>query len=94
MKAISIAMLGWLAPAALCAQVSAQGQAAATATANTELPHRSGFSANGAAKLEATYAKAAEHRVPREPIAHRVAEGRAKGASESAILSSAAKVEA
>lgn len=53
-----------------------------------------GFSADGSARLEAMYADAKAHHVPREPIARRVDEGRAKGASESRILVSAAKVKA
>src|SRR5579862_3641489 len=53
-----------------------------------------GFSAEGAAKLDAMYAEAREHHVPREPMATRVAEGEAKGASETAILASAGKVKA
>jgi len=40
------------------------------------------------------YAEAKEHHVPREPIAHRVEEGRAKGASEAAIILSAGRVKA
>lgn len=96
-----------LVPAMLAAQVSGQAQAKsratvkvppvaaearATAAARGELRVPKGFSAEGKAKLEAMYAEAKEHDVPREPMSRRVAEGEAKGASETAILASAGKV--
>ncbi len=86
MKTSMLSLIVTLVPAALCAQVSAQ------ATANGEVRAPASFSAQGAAKLNAMYAEAKEHHVPREPMERRVAEGRAKGASEETIISSAGKV--
>lgn len=105
MKATTLTIVTLMVPAMLGAQVSGQAQAtsrttvkapSATAEARTSasgtlrVPKR--FSAEGKAKLEAMYAEAKEHEVPREPMARRVAEGEAKGASETAILASAGKV--
>jgi hypothetical protein len=83
-NAVSLAML--LVPAALNAQ-------AGPASAPLDFKAPSGFTMAGSSKLEIVYAEAQEHRVPLEPIARRVAEGVAKGASESAIIASANKVE-
>lgn len=68
--------------------------ASATAQAKGEFRAPSSFSAEGQAKLNAMYAEAREHHVPREPMAKRVDEGRAKGASETAVIASAGKVKA
>lgn len=65
-----------------------------SATASADFHAPATFSAEGAAKLNAMYAEAKEHRVPREPMARRVAEGSAKGASEATIIVSAGKVKA
>lgn len=107
MKTHSIGLLLSLAPAVMFAQSGVQSQSTATATAKmpeasaaaranttTKMDFRApkSFSAEGSAKLEAMYAEASEHKVPREPIARRVAEGEAKGASETAILASAGRV--
>lgn len=107
MKATTLTIAMSFMPAMLAAQVSGQAQAAsraavkappvaaearATATAHGELRVPKGFSTEGKAKLEAMYAEAREHDVPREPMSRRVAEGEAKGASETAILASAGKV--
>lgn len=109
MKTMTLSLVLLLGPAALGAQAGGQAQSTgststkargpvasmnATANANAEFRAPRGFSAEGAAKLEAMYAEAHEHQVPREPMAHRVAEGRAKGASEAAILASVGKVKA
>ncbi len=72
--------------------VSAVSTTSASASADFHAPAT--FSAEGAAKLNAMYAEAKEHRVPREPMARRVAEGSAKGASEATIIVSAGKVKA
>ncbi|MBW7934126.1 MAG: hypothetical protein H3C62_11080 [Gemmatimonadaceae bacterium] len=95
-----------MVPTLLSAQVS--GRARGTATASTSLPTQAsaqahaatsvdfsppkGWSAEGSARLEAMYADARRKDLPPEPIAQRVAEGRAKGASEAAILASAGTV--
>jgi hypothetical protein len=108
MKTTTVSFMMVLIPAALCAQVSGQAQASSQAQAGSqaqasgqaqvgasaEFKAPSGFSAEGSAKLDAMYAEAREHHVPRQPIAHRVEEGRAKGASEAVIIASAAKVKA
>ena len=90
MKTTTASLIALLVPAALCAQVS--GQASASATVEFRAP--ADFSASGAAKLNAMYAEAKEHHVPRQPIANRVAEGRAKGASEAKVIVSAGHVKA
>jgi len=107
MKKTTVSLIGLLAPVALFAQVS--GQAASSTTAKTggasiasttsasasaEYHAPATFSAEGAAKLNAMYAEAKEHHVPREPMARRVSEGSAKGASEASIIVSAGKVKA
>lgn len=98
-----------LAPIALGAQASGQASGRATGSVTTPKASAStsadvnaqaqfkapkGWSAEGTARLEAMYAEAREKDVPREPIAHRVAEGSAKGASETTILESASEVKA
>jgi hypothetical protein len=70
----------------------AQAQASATANARVSLEPPREFSAEGRAKLEAMYKEAREKDLPPEPVARRVAEGRAKGATEAQILVSAEKV--
>lgn len=81
-------------PAALVAQASGQVAAQANASADASLKAPRGWTAEGSAKLEAMYNDAKGKDLPREPIARRVAEGSAKGASETTILASAAKVKA
>lgn len=71
---------------------SVSGSANASATGEFRAPET--FSASGAAKLNAMYADAEAHHVPRQPMANRVAEGRAKGATEVAIIASAGRVKA
>jgi hypothetical protein len=105
MKTTTVSLIALLVPAALCAQVSGQAGSATTAktggvsaasttqaSASGEFKAPSSFSAEGAAKLDAMYAEAKEHHVPREPMARRVAEGHAKAASEETIIASAGKV--
>jgi hypothetical protein len=102
-RTIALSLL--MIPAVLSAQVSGQASgstvaktngasvastASAQATGDFRAP--SGFSAEGAAKLNAMYAEAQAHQVPREPMAQRVAEGQAKDASEATIIASAGKV--
>jgi len=73
-------------------QASAQARAHANVHAAFNAPER--FSATGRAKLEAMYADARNRDLPEEPIANRVAEGEAKGASEASILAAAGHVKA
>jgi hypothetical protein len=68
--------------------------ASVSARAGAEFKAPSSFSAEGQAKLNAMYAEAKEHHVPREPMAKRVDEGRAKGANETAVIASAGRVKA
>lgn len=83
------------------ATAASQGrQGAGSANANVDAtgqvsfePPRS-FSASGKARLAAMYNEAREKDCPPEPMAKRVAEGQAKGASEAAILASTEKVKA
>lgn len=70
--------------------VGARGSA--KAEVSFEAPTR--FSAEGKAKLKAMYEEARSKRLPPEPMARRVAEGEAKGASETAILVSVTQVQA
>jgi hypothetical protein len=67
-------------------------KADAKASANAEFHAPSSFSADGQAKLNAMYADAKAKNIPREPMAKRVDEGKAKGANETAIIASAGKV--
>jgi len=75
------------AAAARTASVNADAKASANASARFKAPK--GWTAEGAAKLEAMYTDADKRDVPRGPIADRVAEGYAKGASQTTILASA-----
>lgn len=106
-QATSLTLLLVLAPAAALAQGSGAAQSSTSATARTPSVTASantaaaarfhapkGWTADGSAKLEAMYASAQREDLPREPIAKRVHEGYAKGASESTILASAGKVKA
>ena len=99
-----------LGPAALVAQGSGQAakpkpvppttssrtaaSAGADARAKATIAAPKGWSAEGAAKLATMYQEADSEDVPRKPIADRVAEGHAKGASEATILTSADHVHA
>lgn len=74
------------------ASASSAKRATVNASSSADIRVPAEFSAEGKAKLEAMYARAKEKDVPREPMAHRVAEGRAKGASEARIVASAEKV--
>jgi hypothetical protein len=67
-------------------------QASAQAHAMTELHVPDRFSASGKARLEATYDEARRSNLPTAPIAKRVAEGEAKGASEASVIAAAARV--
>ncbi len=102
----SLAIAVVLLPASLSAQAAAAASGSTTGSAGASLAKRATvnatstaeihvpaeFSAEGKARLEAMYARAREKDVPREPMARRVAEGRAKGASEATVVASAEKV--
>jgi hypothetical protein len=72
--------------------VSAAAHADARADASLKAPK--GWSAEGTTRLEAMYADAKKRDIPPQPMAKRVAEGSAKGASETTILVEAGKVKA
>lgn len=95
MKITMIAAAMLFTPGMLIAQATgsatAHVQASATTHASSTVP--STFSAAGRTRLEATYARARMEHVPEAVIASRVAEGESKGASEHAIVASAARVE-
>lgn len=71
-------------------QVATSADANASTRVSFDPPRE--FSAEGRARLTAMYNDARKNELPPEPIARRVAEGQAKGASEVAILASAGKV--
>lgn len=77
-------------PVLAAAQATATANASAKAEARFTPPAH--WSAAGKAKLEAMYDTCEMKGVPREPVAKRVAEGEAKGASEASILKAAGKV--
>ncbi|MBI2407358.1 MAG: hypothetical protein HYV19_03510 [Gemmatimonadetes bacterium] len=78
------------AAAATSKPLPAQASAQAQAMTALHVPDR--FSASGKAQLEATYNDARRSNLPTAPIAKRVAEGEAKGASEASIVAAAARV--
>ncbi|HEY3286066.1 MAG TPA: hypothetical protein VGJ96_02985 [Gemmatimonadaceae bacterium] len=73
-------------------KASAEARAHANANAAFNVPER--FSANGRAKLEGMFSAARQRELPEKPIADRVAEGEAKGASEADILAAAGRTQA
>jgi hypothetical protein len=95
MKVFMIAAAVLLAPAVLAAQATGTAKADVHASAAGQVTPTvpSTFSAAGRAHLEATYARARQAHVPESAIQSRVAEGEAKGASEGAVVKSAATVE-
>ncbi len=66
--------------------------AAALVQANTRI--QGGFSAESRTRLEATFQAALEKRLPTEPMADRMVEGQAKGASEAQIIAATQRAEA
>ena len=77
-------------PELAAAQTTVAANASAKAEARFTPPAH--WSASGKAKLAAMYDTCEMKGVPREPVAKRVAEGEAKGASEASILAAAGKV--
>ncbi len=72
--------------------VQAGASANVNADARGEYHAPKEFSAEGRAKLEAMYEEAATAKLPREPMARRVNEGRAKGATEAQVIAQAGVV--
>ena len=67
-------------------------QATAATSASADVPRN--YSAEGQAKLAATFNAAREKKLPEQPIRDRVAEGQAKGASEAQVVIAAQRTEA
>lgn len=110
MKKSLLATLFTLAPAVLVAQTastttstsaeasaragrtSVNGSANASSTTTADIP--SSYSSEGKASLNATFAAARSRDLPEQPIRDRIAEGRAKGASEGQVILAARRTEA
>src|SRR5438876_10600061 len=89
--ALSLAIV--LAPAALAAQASARAESRTNAQAQAKIG-RSDTQVQSSAAVEAEVKIARERGLPTEPIRRRAAEGHAKGASETQVAASAARVRA
>jgi hypothetical protein len=72
--------------------VNGSAQASASSTSSVDVP--SSYSAESRAKIEGTFSAARERNLPEQPIRDRIAEGRAKGASESQVVLAAQRTEA
>jgi hypothetical protein len=83
-----------LAPASLVAQSQATGQAGSTTTGAAQSQAATGFSAATTLRLEATIAAARSQGLPTQPLADRIAEGQAKGASEAQIVAATDRAQA
>jgi hypothetical protein len=92
MKRIAISLALALVPATLLAQV--QGRAQSQTRAEGEVKSGSHTSASTSTSAEAEIAIARERGLPERPIRRRVAEGRAKGASEAQIAMAASALRA
>jgi hypothetical protein len=100
MRATTLTLALVLVPAVLLGQATSgnppadrtTATAAALVQANTKV--QNGFSAEGRARLEATFQAALEKRLPTEPMADRMAEGQAKGANEAQIIAATQQTEA
>lgn len=89
MKKTGTVLLLSLAPAILAAQ---SATATTTTTAQADIP--SSYSAQSRASLTATFNAARQRDLPEQPIRDRIAEGRAKGASEGQVVLAAHRAEA
>lgn len=89
MKKTGTVLLLSLAPAMLAAQ---SATATTTTTASADIP--SSYSAESRASLNATFNAARGRDLPEQPIRDRIAEGRAKGASEGQVVLAAQRAEA
>jgi len=92
MRRTTLALMLALAPGYLAAQSEPAGQTESKPASSTQA--QSGFSAETRVRLEAMFRIAREQGLPTEPMAERVAEGQAKGASEAQILAATGQVEA
>lgn len=75
-------------------KTSVAGGAHANSSTNASADVPSSYSAENRAKLNATFAAARERDLPEQPIRDRIAEGRAKGASEAQVVMAAQRAEA
>ena len=73
-------------------RTSVAGSAQATSATNVDIP--SSYSAESKAKLNATFERARNRKLPERPIRDRVAEGQAKAASEAQVVIAAQRAEA
>jgi hypothetical protein len=78
-----------LVPAALAAQVAAGASAQTQTKANAQAGSSSSASVESSASVNAELSAARERGLPERPIRRRVAEGRAKGASDAQLAASA-----
>jgi hypothetical protein len=82
------------AAAAKAERASVAGAAQATTATNASADIPASYSAESRAKLNATFAAARKRDVPEQPIRDRIAEGRAKAASEAQVVLAAQRTEA
>jgi len=87
--ALSLAVL---APGALMAQVAGSASARTDTKVEARAGDGAGASAQTSASIDAELKTARERDLPERPIRHRVAEGRAKGASEVQLAAAARRV--
>ncbi|MBA3672746.1 MAG: hypothetical protein H0W68_12095 [Gemmatimonadaceae bacterium] len=88
MKTLTIATSLILAPAAAFAQASVQAQARSSTEASISAPR---LSADAQGRIDANLRVAREKKLPEAPIQKRVAEGRAKGASDAQIAAASGR---
>jgi hypothetical protein len=90
MRSTTIALILACAPGYLAAQTGPAGQSESRPASPAQ--SASGFSAETRVRLEAMFRIAREKNLPTEPMADRMAEGQAKGASEAQILAATQQV--
>lgn len=94
MHKLAIPFVLALTPVVLAAQASGQAQASAKASTNAQVSANAGgvsMSTSTSASADAEIALARKRGLPTKALENRVAEGRAKGASNAELASSAAK---
>lgn len=90
MKASALATALVFIPALLAAQQATASASSAT-QANVNIPAT--YSAESRAKIEASVQAAREKQLPERPIANRIEEGQAKGASEAQVVAAVEKTQ-
>ena len=91
MRRTTIALILAFAPGYLAAQSEPAGQTESKPASPPQ--QQSGFSAETRVRLEAMFRAAREQSLPTQPMADRVAEGQAKGASEAQIIAATQRIE-